>query len=280
MSTATDHRSDPSSGHDRLDRAPTRTRWDNTWPVKGPEVIRLVYAYLAVVGAGAVIGLILTDWTAPNAITRFDRRVTNAIVGHRTDVLDGLAPWAAGPANTYIKILISTLICVVLLWTFRRWDEAVYVALPLVFEATCFVTITRIVDRPRPDVERLLQSSIHTSFPSGHTAAATVYVAVVVVVWRHNRSTLVRAASVGMFTLIALGVVWARLYQGMHYLTDVTAGVVLGAASVIITDRILDTSRSRRSSANEDPADETDDRALDGAGEPNGSLDRQGRSYL
>jgi undecaprenyl-diphosphatase len=280
VSTTTDHRSDPSSGHDRPDRAPTRTRWDNTWPVKGPEAIRLVHAYLAVVGAGAVIGLILTDWTAPNAITRFDRRVTNAIVGHRTDVLDGLAPWAAGPANTYIKILISTLICVVLLWTFRRWDEAVYVALPLVFEATCFVTITRIVDRPRPDVERLLQSSIHTSFPSGHTAAATVYVAVVVVIWRHNRSTLVRAASVAVFALIALGVVWARLYQGMHYLTDVTAGVVLGATSVVITDRILDTSRLRRPSATAEPADETDEPAVDRTAGTDGSLGRQGRSYL
>ncbi|MAT03844.1 MAG: hypothetical protein CL424_02215 [Acidimicrobiaceae bacterium] len=215
--------------------------WDNTWPVELAELKYLVVAFVAVVATGAAVGLTLTDWAAPNAVTRLDDRVANWFVDGRTDALNSLAPWAAGPADTFIKIGISTVICGVLLWMFRRWDEAVYVALPLVFEATCFITITHIVGRPRPDVERLLESTVNSSFPSGHVAAATVYFAVVIVVWRHTGAVWARALSLGIFLVIEIGVIWARLYQGMHYLSDVTAGVVLGAVSLLITDRILTT---------------------------------------
>ena len=217
--------------------------WDNAWPVKGPELGRLVAAYVAVVVVGTVVGLTLTDWAAPNAITQLDDRVANWLVDGRTTALDSLAPWAAGPADTPIKIGISIVICGVLMWLFRRWDEAVYVALPLVFEASCYITISHLVGRPRPDVDRLIESSVNTSFPSGHVAAATVYAAVVVVVWRHTGALWARALSLGLFVVVEVGVIWARLYQGVHYLADVTAGVVLGAVSLVITDRILDTSR-------------------------------------
>lgn len=233
--SSTTEMSHPSAGE-----APS---WDNTWPVKGPEAGRLVAAYVAVVAVGTLVGLVLTDWAAPNALTRFDERVADWFVDGRTAGLDALSPWGAGPADTPIKIGISIVICAVLLWIFRRWDEAVYVALPLVFEASCYITISHLVGRPRPDVDRLIESSVNSSFPSGHVAAATVYAAVVVVVWRHTGALWARSLSLGLFLVVEVGVIWARLYQGVHYLADVTAGVVLGIVSLVITDRILDTSR-------------------------------------
>ena len=231
------------SRHDDHERAAYRRSWDNTRPVKLSEAKYLVLAYVAVVATGALIGLAFTDWFAPNAVTRMDDRVAQWWVDGRTDGLNSLAPWAAGTADTFIKIGISTVICLALLWIFRRWDEAVYVALPLVFEAICFVTITHIVGRPRPDVERLLESTINSSFPSGHVAAATVYFAVVIVVWRHTGAVWARALSLGLFVVVEIGVIWARMYQGMHFLTDVIGGIVLGATSLLITDRVLDTRR-------------------------------------
>src|SRR5690606_33482539 len=125
-------------------------------------------------------------------------------------------------------------------WRWRRWDEAVYVARPLVFEATCFIIITRTVQRSRPDTaDQLIHSTIDSSFPSGHVAAATVYVAVVIVVFRHTAAVWARALAVTLFVLVAVGVYWARLYQGVHFASDVVAGIVLGTVSVIITDRVL-----------------------------------------
>jgi len=177
--------------------------------------------------------------------------------------LNDVAPWAAFPANSYPKIAFSTVICGFFLWKWRRWDEAVYVALPLVFEATAFVSITSLVERPRPDVDRLLQSTIHSSFPSGHVAAATVYAAVVVIVFRHTGNRWARTIAVVTFALVVVAVTWARLYQGMHYLSDVVAGAVLGAVSILITDRVLRQAAIR-----------LDDRPHPGLGVPDGSAVR------
>ena len=225
-------------GTDVADRSTGRS-WDGTWVLRWREAGILIAALLTVIGVGTVIGLTFTDWAAPNAITRLDDRVADAFVDSRTDLLTDIVPFAAGVADTYVKIGISALICVFFLWKWRRWDEALYVALPLVFEASAFITITSIVQRPRPDVERLLESTINSSYPSGHVAAATVYAAVAVIVFRHTSNRLARTVAVLVVTAIVLSVAWARLYQGMHFLSDVVAGVVLGATSLFITDRVL-----------------------------------------
>lgn len=227
------------TGDELVATAEQTHRFDGAWPVRGPEVLRLLVAAIAVIGTGILVGLTLTDWAAPNAITRIDDRISDWIVTQRFDALDERVAWIAFPADTYPKIAISALICVVFVWRWRRWSEAVYVALPLVFEALCFVTITSVVQRPRPDVEHLVHSSIDSSFPSGHVAAATVYVAVVIVVFRHTEKVWARTLAVTVFALVALGVYFARLYQGVHFLSDVVGGIVLGAVSVLITDRVL-----------------------------------------
>ena len=221
------------------DRTARTGGFDTIWPVKGPEAVRLLVAAIVVAGTGIVVGFLLTEWAAPNSITRLDERVADWFVDGRTDALNSFAAVAAFPADTFPKIIISALICGFFLWRWRRWDEAVYVALPLVFEALCFITITRTVQRPRPEVDQLIHSTIDSSFPSGHVAAATVYVAVVVVVFRHTTVLWARALAVGLFLLVAVGVYWARLYQGVHFASDVLAGIVLGTVSVIITDRVL-----------------------------------------
>ena len=214
-------------------------KWDGAWPVRKRETGQLLLALACVIGVFSLIGLMYTDWFAPNAITRLDDRVAEAAAGHRTAFLTDAVPWVVFPADTFTKIGISAAICLFFLWRWRRWYEAVYVALPLVFEACAFITTTHIVGRDRPQVERLLESNVATSYPSGHAAAATVYAAVAVIAIRHTRSTSARLLAMALAVLIPLGVAWARVYQGMHFLTDVTAGIVLGAVSLTITHRVL-----------------------------------------
>jgi len=214
-------------------------KWDGAWPVRKRETGQLLLALACVIGIFSVIGLLYTDWFAPNAITRLDDRVAEAAADNRTKFLTDAVPWVAFPADTFTKIGISAVICLFFLWRWRRWYEAVYVALPLVFEASAFITTTHLVGRDRPQVERLLDSQVASSYPSGHVAAATVYFAVAVIVIRHTRSAAVRALAVALAMIVALGVAWARVYQGMHFLTDVMAGILLGAVSLTITHRVL-----------------------------------------
>jgi len=215
------------------------SRWHGKWPLRGPQALQLLAALVAVIAVWTVVGLAYTDWFAPNSITRLDDDVAVDFASNRTPFLNSLSGWASFPANTTTKIVISAIVVAAFLWWWRRWYEALYVALALVFEATAFITITHLVSRPRPDVPRLIEEVVDTSFPSGHVAAATVYGAIAVIVFLHTRAVWARALAVGVVVLITLAVAWGRMYEGMHFLTDVIAGMLLGVASLAITHRIL-----------------------------------------
>jgi undecaprenyl-diphosphatase len=90
-------------------------------------------------------------------------------------------------------------------------------------------TIKRVVDRARPDLLNLTGFS-GTSFPSGHaTAAAATFMAIALVLGRGRRSKT-RAVLVGVAVGIAAAVAATRVLLGVHWFTDVLAGLLLGWA--------------------------------------------------
>jgi undecaprenyl-diphosphatase len=97
-------------------------------------------------------------------------------------------------------------------------------------------------------VEQVDASPVDTGFPSGHAAAAACYAAIVIVVFWHTRTRWIRVLAVVFAVAVPIIVSVARLYRGMHYLTDVVAGVLLGAASVVLVTLILCRAEDRRRS--------------------------------
>jgi membrane-associated phospholipid phosphatase len=87
---------------------------------------------------------------------------------------------------------------------------------------------------------------VGSSFPSGHVAAAACYAAVAIVVFWHTRNWWLRALTVVVVALTPVAVALARMYRGMHYLTDVVAGAILGAAAVLVATWILLRAERRR----------------------------------
>ena len=230
---ATDSRTDTDASGRR------ESWWATTWRLDKSDGFHLVIALVAVIAVGVVIGELIPNWSALSWIVETDEDVAKNLAGGRTESADDLAHWGAFIADTPVKIGLSILVAGFFLWRWKRWHEAVLVASTLIFEATAFIIITTIVKRPRPDVERLLESPVNSSFPSGHVAAATVYGALVVIVFWHTRAVWARALAVVLAIATPLVVAWARMYQGMHFLSDVIAGMVLGVVSIVICLRIL-----------------------------------------
>src|SRR5690606_37264165 len=100
-----------SNPHRRTSERTHADRFDTTWPVKWPEAARLLLAAFVIAGTGILVGFLLTDWAAPNAVTRLDERITNWFVDGRTDAWNSFSHVAAFPADTIPKIVISALIC-------------------------------------------------------------------------------------------------------------------------------------------------------------------------
>lgn len=85
------------------------------------------------------------------------------------------------------------------------------------------------VERERPDVGQLVGWS-GASFPSGHTAsAAACWAAIALVLTRRSSRSVRAAAGVGAAT-VALVVALTRVVLGVHWFTDVAAGLVVGWA--------------------------------------------------
>ena len=113
----------------------------------------------------------------------------------------------------------------ILLASKRRWTEIVclVIGLALVYAA---VHITKgAIDRPRP-AGSLIDTSL-SSYPSGHAAYATAWIAVAVVLTR--RLGLVAS---GTLVFVAIGIAAAvglsRIYLRAHYWSDVAGGWGIG----------------------------------------------------
>lgn len=84
-----------------------------------------------------------------------------------------------------------------------------------------------IVHRDRPSVLRLVAAHGY-SFPSGHTSAATATWLAVALLFGRDHSRVTRSVLLGGAALIAISVAASRALLGVHWLTDVIAGLAIG----------------------------------------------------
>jgi len=111
----------------------------------------------------------------------------------------------------------------------RRPNRAIpaLLALTVLGQFAIVNLVKLVVDRQRPAVHQLTGFS-GSSFPSGHAAAAAATFAVVALLVGRGRPRWVRnalaAGAVGLATLVAA----TRVLLGVHWFTDVIAGVAVG----------------------------------------------------
>jgi undecaprenyl-diphosphatase len=82
------------------------------------------------------------------------------------------------------------------------------------------------IDRPRPSGS--LVGTLGSSYPSGHAAYATAYIAMAVIASRVLGGVVSRTALVLTGVIIAAAIASSRVYLRAHYLSDVLGGAGLG----------------------------------------------------
>ncbi|GAA2213605.1 hypothetical protein GCM10009850_090680 [Nonomuraea monospora] len=134
----------------------------------------------------------------------------------------------------YIVALTAVVAIVFRLW-FHRWRESIFLIAAVWSQSLVFLATTEVVGRHRPPVKHLDPAPPTSSFPSGHVSAAVAfYCGVAVVLTTRVRSTAARVAIWTPAVAAPLMVGFSRLYRGMHFLTDVMWGLLLGAACVVM----------------------------------------------
>jgi membrane protein DedA with SNARE-associated domain/membrane-associated phospholipid phosphatase len=121
-------------------------------------------------------------------------------------------------------------LCAVALAARRRWAELGVLVAGMLIVIFDVHWIKAVVDRPRPSGG--LVPAGGSSFPSGHAAYATLYVWIAVTIVLRLRVGMARGAAViGAGIALTALVGLSRVYLGVHYLSDVSAGWALGAAA-------------------------------------------------
>lgn len=76
------------------------------------------------------------------------------------------------------------------------------------------------------------------SFPSGHAmVAAATYVTIGLLLADRLTTTRAKALCVALSAVIAIAIAGSRVYLGVHYLSDVVGGLVLGTALALVGRR-------------------------------------------
>lgn len=217
--------SDPSSLETFLHRydldtsQPSAGQWrtDLLRRALGPIVV----LWIAIVALGLVI-------VGPLGGLPGEVAVNEALVESRSPGLNAATEAMSLMGSTEFIIGVCVIAVVVLYWRTRWWWFAVVPPLAVALQALVFMTSALVVGRGRPEVEKLDDSPPTSGFPSGHTGASTAfYVTLALLVQRINNPVLRVIATVVCLAVPVL-VAYARLYRGMHHLSDVIVGALNG----------------------------------------------------
>ncbi|MFQ6396548.1 phosphatase PAP2 family protein [Nocardia sp. KC 131] len=127
-------------------------------------------------------------------------------------------------------------------------------------------TMKLLVGRARPPIQTQQVLETNYSFPSGHVTSTSAVVGITVAVLAIGRSRRVRALLAAAAALLITLVATTRLYLGVHWLTDIVAGAILGTTCAIIGATVLYALDQRRISLS------AADAAFSDADSPNESL--------
>lgn len=193
----------------------------------------LTVGSLTVLLLAAVAGAVFDMVSAGTGIARWDEAVAEYGASH-ADLW--AVDWYA--ALTHLGGARGVVTVTVLVggwgwWRYRNPHVALFMVIIAVGQAVLNTGLKSIVGRDRPDLDRLAPWS-GSSFPSGHavSAAAVFAAAALVITLRSSKKTRAIVAAGAAFMVGAVAATRALL--GVHWLTDVLAGVAVGLAWFLV----------------------------------------------
>jgi undecaprenyl-diphosphatase len=209
--------------------------------VSAPAARRFgVRTVLAVVGAFLVAGpltlLVVLVLTKSPGLRRFDQRIEQNVhtyVIQRPALEDALRVGSAALHPRVMWVVVG--VTAIILWRHGRRRHAVWAVVAIAVGASIDTPLKELIARARPVFDDPVATAPGYSFPSGHALNTMVVGAGAVVLgWYATRGRpWRRAALLGGAAALVLLTGFDRVGLGVHYVSDVVGGWLIGLTVVI-----------------------------------------------
>jgi undecaprenyl-diphosphatase len=220
------------------------------WALEAFRRAQLLYARWTFLLACAVLAfgafIKLTSELHEGELDGFDRVALEQIVALRVPGLNG----PAVDLTALGSVSVLSLLCVVsvlLLMLQRDTLAAWQLTLAASGGGMISTLLKRALERTRPShVEKLVEVTSY-SYPSGHSlAAASVYLTLAIVSARHLSERVSRIFVFCTALLLMAGIGLSRAYLGVHYPSDIAAGLLLGSGWSLLVSALFSYLRAQR----------------------------------
>lgn len=184
-----------------------------------------IAGWTALVVAGAIFFNLAWDVAGHTEIVVLDARVAAWLHAHGSPTLTKIMI-AITDANSTVAMALWSVLFAAVLYRLGERYWMLTLAVAMAGGMTLNVLLKEVYERARPHFDDPWVTLSSYSFPSGHTAGATLFYGVLAAfAVSRLRDWHVRIACVIIAVLMVVIVAFSRMYLGAHYLSDVAAAV-------------------------------------------------------
>lgn len=211
--------------------------------------------YLSILIAAIVFGIALkgfielTDGLQENRLPPYDNAVTDLLVSFRSPWRTEFFQLITGMGDRIVYTVITIILGLYFWFRFRNRKFVLQIVLVLTLSSLSNVMLKQALNRSRPTVDHLVDVST-LSYPSGHAMSAMAFYGFLIYLCvRYKMKRWLRVFFVTVLVMIVLSVGLSRIYLGVHFPSDVAAGLTGGLIWVtfsVVAFNIFDMMKERR----------------------------------
>ena len=183
-----------------------------------------------VCGIGILIFATMVVMLLTNNVTGLDNSIYNIIISSKSDAMTTFMTIITMMCNTEF-IIVATLLLVLLI---KNKKMGGMIASNVVLCSVINTIIKHIFLRPRPVGIKLIEQGGY-SFPSGHSMMAVAFYGLLIyIIWNTKWKNVWKIFTTTLLVILILLIGISRIYVGVHFASDVIAGLSISLSYLII----------------------------------------------
>ena len=193
------------------------------------------YGKWVICGIGIVIFITMVVLLLTGNVTSLDNSIYNTIISSKSDAMTMFMTIITMMCDTEF-IIVATLLLVLLI---KNKKMGGMIASNVVLCSVINTIIKHIFLRPRPVGIKLIEQGGY-SFPSGHSMMAVAFYGLLIyIIWNTKWRNVWKIFTTTLLVILILLIGISRIYVGVHFASDVIAGLSISLSYLMIFIELL-----------------------------------------